>query len=113
MPDAIAYKVLTTDQFEQMRRDGYFHGAPVDIADGYIHMSSASQLGATIDKHFGNRTDLVLAAVNLAGLGDAVRWEPSRGGQLFPHLYGVLPMEAVVAFGPMERTVDGSVKLPG
>ena len=84
----------------------------MDVADGYIHLSCASQLAETLDKHFSGVDGLVLAAVDLARLGDAVRWEPSRGGQLFPHIHGVLPMDAVVSVMPLERTPDGAVKLP-
>ncbi len=113
MPERIAYKVMTTAEFEDMRREGQFRGSPADVADGFIHMSSGAQLAATIDTHFRGRTDLVLAAVDLTRLGEAVRWETSRGGQLFPHLHGLLPMDAVTAAGPLERSADGSLRLPG
>jgi len=109
MPDRIAYKVMTAAQAALMVRDGAFHGAPIDIADGYIHLSSAAQLAATVRKHFAGVDGLVLAAVDLARLGDTVRWEPSRGGDLFPHLYGALRMQAVLAVAPLERVDDESV----
>ena len=112
MPDRIAYKIMSSTELEQMRHDGLFRGSPVDVADGYIHLSCGSQVAATLDKHFSGVNGLVLAAVDLSRLGDAVRWEPSRGGQLFPHIYGVLTMDAVVSVGPLERTPDGAVKLP-
>jgi uncharacterized protein (DUF952 family) len=112
MPDRIAYKIMSSTELEQMRRDGLFRGSPADIADGYIHLSCDSQLGATWDKHYGGATGYVLAAVDLSQLGDAVRWEPSRGGQLFPHIYGVLTVDAVVSIVPLERAPDGAVKLP-
>ena len=73
-----------------------FRGAPVDIADGYIHLSTAEQLEATIAKYFAGQSGLMIAEVDLAQLGDAVRWEPARGGDLFPHIYAELPMHAVV-----------------
>ncbi len=92
---ATAFKVLTASQWAQLSADGVFHGAPVDLADGYIHLSAADQLQGTIDKHFAGQTGLVVAEVDLAALGDAVRWEPSRGGALFPHIYGPLPLAAV------------------
>ena len=95
-----------------MRRDGLFRGSPADIADGYIHLSCGSQVTATLDKHFSGVEGLVLAAVDLARLGDTVRWEPSRGGQLFPHIYGPLPIGAVVSVAPVEREADGTVRLP-
>jgi uncharacterized protein (DUF952 family) len=112
MPDRIAYKIMTSTELKEMRRDGLFRGTPADIVDGYIHLSCGSQLAATWDKHFSGVGGLVLAAVDLPRLGDAVRWELSRGGQLFPHLYGVLTMDAVASVGPLERTPDGAVKLP-
>jgi uncharacterized protein (DUF952 family) len=112
MPDRIAYKIMTPAELEQMQRDGLFPGTPADIADGYIHLSCDSQLAATWNKHFSGVDGLVLAAVDLSRLADAVRWEPSRGGQLFPHIYGVLTMDAVVSVVPLERTPDGAVKLP-
>jgi len=112
MPDRIVYKVLSVAELRQMQRDGVFHGSPADIADGYIHLSCRSELAATVDKYFRGVDGLMLAAVDLSRLGDAVRWEPSRGGQLFPHIYGRLPVEAVVSVTTLERTPDGAVKLP-
>src|ERR1700679_354192 len=112
MPDRIAYKIMTPTELEQMQRDGLFPGTPADIADGYIHLSCGDQLAATWDKYFSGVEGLVLAAVDLARLGDTVRWEPSRGGQLFPHIHGVLTMDAVVSAAPVERTANGQVKLP-
>ncbi len=95
-----AYKVLTADQWAQFEAEGVFAGATVDLADGYIHMSTATQLDDTIAKHFAGQTGLVTLAVDLTALDD-VRWEPSRGGALFPHLYGVLPMSAVTLAPPL------------
>lgn len=92
----IAYKILTADQWAQFERDGVFTGAPVDVADGYIHMSTAEQLEETLTKHFAGQSGLVIATVDLTLLGDALKWEVSRGGALFPHHYGPLPMAAVV-----------------
>jgi uncharacterized protein (DUF952 family) len=109
---ALAYKVLTAPQWADFQRDGQFDGAPVDLADGYIHLSAADQLAGTLDKHFAGQSGLVLAAVELAALGDTVRWEVSRGGALFPHVYGPLPLAAVRAAGPVQRAADGSVVLP-
>jgi uncharacterized protein (DUF952 family) len=90
-----AYKILTASQWAQFKADGLFHGAPVDLADGYIHLSAADQVQGTLDKHFAGLAGLVIATVDLDQLGDTVRWEESRGGALFPHIYGVLPMAAV------------------
>ncbi len=107
-----AYKVLTAGEMATLERNGRFDGAPVDLADGYLHLSTADQLTETVDKHFAGQTDLHVAAVDLAAQGDRLRWEPSRGGALFPHLYGPLLLETVVAYGSLERAEDGRVKLP-
>lgn len=107
-----AYKVLTAPELAQLESDGTFKGAPVDVADGYIHLSTEAQLTETVDKHFAGQDDLHVVAVDLAVLGDAVKWEPSRGGQLFPHIYADLPLNAALAYGPLERDANGQVKLP-
>jgi len=107
-----AYKVLTADQMATLERDGSFTGAPVDLADGYIHLSTADQLTETVDKHFAGQSDLHVAAVDLGSFGESLRWEESRGGQLFPHLYGPLLLETVIAYGPLKRDDDRTVKLP-
>lgn len=110
-PDT-AYKVLTAEQMAALESDGSFAGAPVDLADGYIHLSTCDQLTETVDKHFAGQSDLHVAAVDLGSFGASLKWEESRGGQLFPHIYGPLPLEAVIAYGPLERLADGAVKLP-
>src|SRR5450631_1686863 len=112
MSDRIVYKVLLAAELQQMQRDGVFHGSPADIADGYIHLSCGSQVAATLDKHFSGVDGLMLAAVDLSALGDTVHWEDARGGQLFPHIYGHLPVGAVVSVATLERTPDGAVRLP-
>ncbi|MBW8755021.1 MAG: DUF952 domain-containing protein [Sphingomonadales bacterium] len=109
---AVAYKVLTAEQMAALEHDGTFAGAPVDLADGYIHLSTSEQLDETLARHFAGQDDLHVAAVDLPVLGDAVKWEPSRGGALFPHIYAPLPLSAVLAYGPLERDHDGKVKLP-
>lgn len=93
---ATAFKVLTADQWAQFQADGIFHGAPVDLADGYIHLSAADQLQGTLTKHFAGQSGLVIAEVDLGALGETVIWEVSRGDALFPHIYGPLPMAAVL-----------------
>ena len=95
MSDLFAYKVLTAEQFDQFKAEGVFKGAPVDLADGYIHMSTRAQAAETVAKHFAGQDRLVLLMIDLAPFGDAVKWEVSRGGALFPHLYADLPMSAV------------------
>jgi uncharacterized protein (DUF952 family) len=108
----VAYKVLTAEQLAVLAAQGSFSGAPVDLADGYIHLSAADQLDETVAKHFAGQSGLHVAAVDLRALGEAVRWEASRGGALFPHIYAPLPLSAVIAYGPLERDDDGRVKLP-
>jgi len=111
MKPATAFKVLTAEQMSVLEA-GSFDGAPVDIADGYIHLSTVDQLTETVDRHFAGQDDLHVAEVDLDALGDAVKWEPSRGGQLFPHLYGPLPLNVVVAYGPLQRDESGRVRRP-
>jgi uncharacterized protein (DUF952 family) len=107
-----AYKVLTTEQKDALLTNGSFTGALIDLADGYIHLSTAAQLEETVAKHFANQSGLHIAAVDLAQLSDAVRWEPSRGGQLFPHIYGVLPLDTVITHCPLEFRDNGDIILP-
>jgi uncharacterized protein (DUF952 family) len=112
MPDSTAYKILTAEQMSVLEHERVFRGAPVDLADGYIHLSTAAQLKETIDKHFAGQQGLWLAAVDLDALGETVKWEPSRGGQLFPHLYAPLPLDAVTAYSELHYEPDGSLRLP-
>lgn len=113
MPDPIAYKILTANQLAVLEHEGNFVGAPVDLADGYIHLSTAAQVEETLARHFAGQHGLQLAAIDLEALGDAVKWEESRGGQLFPHVYGVpLTLDVVIAYGPVEHEPDGSLRLP-
>jgi uncharacterized protein (DUF952 family) len=95
MTDLFAYKILTKDQYDQLKTDGTFKGAPVDLQDGYIHLSTREQAAETAAKHFAGQDNLVMLMVDLAPFGEAVKWEESRGGALFPHLYADLPLSAV------------------
>ena len=97
-----AYKILTAGQWAGWQADGRFVGAPIDIEDGYIHLSAADQVSETAAKHFAGLRELVLVEVDLTSLGNTVRWEPSRGGQLFPHVYGDIPIEAVTDARPID-----------
>ncbi len=111
MTPPVVYKVLTEPQMKALET-GAFAGAPVDLKDGYIHLSTADQLAGTIDKHFAGQNDLWLAAVDLEAQDDPVKWEESRGGARFPHLYGPLLLETVIAYGPLEHEPDGTIRLP-
>jgi len=96
-PD-IAYKILTAEQWAAFIAAGEFAGAPVDLTDGYIHLSTEDQLQGTLDKHFAGQSGLIIATVDLSQLGSDIIWEVSRGGALFPHLYHrPLPMAAIIA----------------
>ncbi len=97
---ATAYKILTADQWAQFQTDGEFTGAPIDIADGYIHMSTADQLSETLSKHFAEPDNLTIVEIDLAGFSVDLKWEVSRGGALFPHVYTRLPMAAVRSSRP-------------
>ncbi len=94
MPATI-YKISTAALWREAERAGVFTGAPIDLADGYIHFSTAEQVKQTAALHFKGQSDLMLAAIDAGALGSALKYEPSRGGALFPHLYGQLPISAV------------------
>ncbi|MEH0983615.1 DUF952 domain-containing protein [Micromonospora sp. CPCC 205556] len=91
------YKIVSTGEWEQARAAGQLTGTPMDHQSGFIHLSGADQVVETARRFFGGVTGLTLLTVDPARLGDELRWEASRGGALFPHLYGVLPVTAVVA----------------
>lgn len=110
--ERVAYKVLSAEQMDAWRREGVLCGTPADLVDGYIHLSLASQLAGTLDKHYRGQDGLMLIAVDLARMGEMLRWEKARGGELFPHVYGALALDAVLAVAPVERTADGGVSLP-
>lgn len=112
MSDLFAYKILTADQFAQFKADGLFTGAPVDLADGYIHMSTREQAAETVAKHFAGQDRLVMLMIDLAPFGNAVKWEVSRGGARFPHLYGDLPMSAVAGKVVLRLGDDGRHQFP-
>ncbi|WP_249693520.1 DUF952 domain-containing protein [Stappia sp. WLB 29] len=91
----LIYKISPGKDWQQAEARGRFSGAPVDLADGFIHFSAADQVRETAAKHFAGQDGLVLVAVEAEALGEGLKWEPSRGGALFPHLYGELEMSAV------------------
>lgn len=99
--ERVIFKVCPQIEWSEAKERGRFSGAPVDLADGYIHFSTAQQLAETLAKHFTNQENLVLIAVRTADLGANLRWEPSRGGDLFPHLYEDLSMNHVAWEEPL------------
>lgn len=105
----LVYKILRSAEWTAFEASGVTDGAPVDLADGYIHLSTASQAPETAAKHFAGGEGLWLLAVATDGLGGDLRWEPSRGGQLFPHLYAPLRRAHVVWAKPLPLGPDGHV----
>lgn len=106
------YKICSRDAWQRAAEAGAFTGSPADVEDGYIHLSAAGQVEETAAKHFATQDDLVLVAVDAARLGDALKWEPARGGALFPHLYGPLPVDAARSVEPLPLGPDGTHHFP-
>jgi uncharacterized protein (DUF952 family) len=106
------YKILTITLWQEAQRAGVFRGAPVDLADGYIHFSTAEQAAETAAKHFAGQNDLMLLHVDAEALGGALKWEPSRGGALFPHLYAELDVKHVARADPLPLGTDGRHVFP-
>lgn len=100
------YKILAADEWRAAERAGVYRGSADDKRDGFIHFSSAEQTLGTYEKYFSGKPDLVLAAIDAAALGAALKWEASRGGALFPHLYGDLPLSAVRWSRPLTSSND-------
>ena len=104
---ALIFKIVSTPEWRAAEAAGTFGGAGIDKADGYIHFSTAEQAPETAAKWFAGRDDLTLVGVDTEALGDALRWEPSRGGALFPHLYAPLMLSAVRWSRPLPLGSDG------
>ncbi|MBV2186942.1 MAG: DUF952 domain-containing protein [Rhizobium sp.] len=105
--DRIIYKIVPRELWQRARDEGVFRGAAIDLNDGYIHFSTAVQAVETAARHFADVEDLLLVAVDAASLGEALRFEPSRGGDLFPHLYANLPLDAVLWEKPLPLGAGG------
>jgi uncharacterized protein (DUF952 family) len=108
----IIYKIVPESLWREAQKEGRFTGAPVDHADGFIHFSTAAQLRETAAKHFAGQAGLLIAAIDGERLGPALKYEPSRGGALFPHLYGPLALDAVVWVKPLPLDTDGAHAFP-
>ncbi|MCJ2109301.1 DUF952 domain-containing protein [Methylobacterium sp. E-041] len=108
----LIYKICPETLWRDAEGLGRFTGAGIDRADGFIHFSTAAQLAETARRHFSGQNDLVLVAVEAEALGPALRFEPSRGGDLFPHLYGDLPLDAVRSVSALPLGPDGVPALP-
>ena len=109
---AIIYKILPEILWREAQRTGVFHGSEVDVKDGFIHFSTAAQATETAAKHFAGQTDLVLLHIDADGLGAALKWEPSRGGALFPHLYAPLDLTLVLRADLLPLGNDGRHVFP-
>lgn len=108
----VIYKIVPAALWRAAEATGTFDGAPVDLADGFIHFSTGAQVAETAARHFAGQTDLLLVAVDGATLGPALRYEPSRGGALFPHLYAGLPVAAALWVRPLPTGPDGHHLFP-
>jgi uncharacterized protein (DUF952 family) len=106
------YKICTAAMWRDAERIGLFRGSELDVRDGFIHFSTAAQAVETAAKHFAGQRDLVLVGVDASELGDRLKWEVSRGGALFPHLYGDLDLAAVSAVDPLPLGSDGTHTFP-
>ena len=109
---ALVYKICPRALWREAEALGRFTGAPVDHADGFIHFSTADQVAETAARHFAGQEDLLLVAVEADALGPALRFEPSRGGALFPHLYADLPLSAVRSVAVLRLGPDGRHVFP-
>ncbi|WP_262296022.1 DUF952 domain-containing protein [Microvirga sesbaniae] len=103
----IIFKICPALLWQEAENAGSFEGAPIDIQDGYIHFSTENQVYETAERHFAGQDGLLLVAVEADSLGEALRYEPSRGGDLFPHLYAALPLSAVRWVKPVPLGQDG------
>ena len=108
---AKVYKIVARSDWDAALRTDQFQGAAIDLRDGYIHLSTAAQATETARLHFAGQAGLVLVKLDAAKLGPALKWEPSRGGQLFPHLYGSLDCGLALAVTPIELDAGGTPKL--
>lgn len=106
------FKVATRAAWEEACRVGIYSGSADDLRDGFVHLSLREQLPGTLAKHFRGQDDLVLLQFETLALGDLLRWEVSRGGEVFPHLYGPLPTQKVVVVCDLQLGIDGVPMLP-
>lgn len=108
----LIYKICEAAEWRHAEATGQFDGAPVDLADGFIHFSTAEQVTETAERHFSGKDGLLLIAIDETALGSALKYEPSRGGVLFPHLYAPLPVSAAVWSRPLPLGSDGRHVFP-
>jgi uncharacterized protein (DUF952 family) len=106
------YKICTAAMWQDAERNGLFRGSELDVRDGFIHFSTAAQAVETAAKHFAGQYDLVLVSVDTGKLGGRLKWEVSRGGALFPHLYGDLDLSCVIEVKSLPLGTGGSHTFP-
>jgi uncharacterized protein (DUF952 family) len=107
MSTELIYKICTTEEWAEAKKDGRYSGSALDLKDGFIHFSTAKQAQETARRHFAGQTGLVLVSIDPAALNEPLKWEPSRGGDLFPHLYVPLDLNAVHKVTPLPLGDDG------
>jgi uncharacterized protein (DUF952 family) len=112
MAGQLIYHMCRDEEWRAAERAGRYDGSSQDAADGFIHFSTSAQIVESAAKHRAGQQGLVLLAVDAAALGTALRWEASRGGALFPHLYGTLPLAAVRRVSPLPLGADGRHVFP-
>lgn len=110
--DPVIYHLCHEDDWAVAQANGVYVGSAKALADGFLHLSTATQAAASAAKHMAGHDDLYVLAVRVADLGTALRWEVSRGGALFPHVYGAIPLDAVIATVPVPLKADGTYAFP-
>lgn len=112
MNDRFIFKLLTQDQWRSFQAEKTFKGAPVDLADGYIHFSTRKQVAETAQKYFADERDVFVTEIVIDALPEPLKWEPARKGDLFPHLYADLPLASVGRHSVLKRDADGRFQFP-
>jgi uncharacterized protein (DUF952 family) len=108
----IIYKIFRVHEWAAAKKSGMFAGSPDDLRDGFIHFSTAEQLRGTIEKYFSAQDEIILASFDAEGFGDRLKWEISRGGMHFPHLYARLPQSEMLQMWCIEKDISGRFNLP-
>lgn len=110
--EKFAFKIETADRWQAAMQYGAYKGSALDIKDGFIHLSTATQFAETFRRYFSQIPNLIVAKIDLEALGDTVVFEPSRGGEMFPHIYGDIPAKAVIEVLSIIVGVDGAPNIP-
>ncbi len=112
MTGRFIYKLCSGTEWKAAEAAGVYKGSALDLADGFVHFSTQAQVPETAALHFSKEHDLVLVKVSAESFDEGLKWEPSRGGDLFPHLYGVLPLETVAHVYSLEQDAEGGHQFP-